>query len=830
MTNVPDWAARKIQEAKEQHLDVLDLSRVSWERSTTEQRQEALTKVPVEVFELKELKSLDLGSNQLTELPEAVTRLTALTTLDLGSNQLTELPEAVTRLTALTTLDLNDNQLTELPEAVTRLTALTTLDLNDNQLTELPEAVTRLTALTTLDLNDNQLTALPEAVTRLTALKVLYLSGNPLETPPIDIAALGIEAIKKYFRQIQAQGEDHLYEAKLLIVGEPGAGKTSLAKKIENPDYQLVQDEKSTEGIQVTQWCFLMDSGQTFRVNIWDFGSQEIYHATHQYFLTKRSFYVLVADTRKEDTDFFYWLNIVELLSDNSPLLIVKNEKQNRQRDINERQIRGEFDNLEKVLATNLDSNRGLPELLAEIKHQICHLGHIGSALPKTWVEVRKALEDDPRNHIPLSEYFSICQRHGFEEQQDKLQLSGYLHDLGVCLHFQEDPLLRKTVILKPKWGTDAAYKVLDNKLVIAHHGRFDRNYLAKIWHELEYADMQDELLRLMINFKLCYPISGSQSYIAPQLLSENQPDYAWDEENNLILRYTYVFMPKGIVTQFIVALHAWIGDPGLVWKSGVILLRGDTQAEVVENYGKREIRVRVAGKQKKELLTIVAYELDRIHNSYKRLKYDKLIPCNCEQCKGSQNPQFYPFDTLRQFLADGQKEKQCDKSYQMVSVRRLIDDVTEWSHTEREFFPSERLPERPHLNIEVNYMEKPMAVTTSGQGNIVNVAEFMRDVTNTVNQNVGQASTPDDVKALVKELADRIAAVALQVAPETAEQMGGDVKALSDEMTKTQPRRKWYQLSLDGIKEAAEAVGEIGKPILETAVKLMPLLLPGSA
>ena len=68
---------------------------------------------------------------------------------------------------------------------------------------------------------------------------------------------------------------------------------------------------------------------------------------------------------------------------------------------------------------------------------------------------------------------------------------------------------------------------------------------------------MQDELLQLMINFKLCYRIPNSEFYIAPQLLTENQPDYDWEETNNLILRYTYEsFMPKGIITQFIVAMH----------------------------------------------------------------------------------------------------------------------------------------------------------------------------------------------------------------------------------------------------------------------------------
>ncbi len=67
---------------------------------------------------------------------------------------------------------------------------------------------------------------------------------------------------------------------------------------------------------------------------------------------------------------------------------------------------------------------------------------------------------------------------------KDKLRLSVYLHDLGVCPHFQNDPLLKKTVILKPKWGTEAVYKVLDNDNVIRKLGRFGKKDLAKIWDE----------------------------------------------------------------------------------------------------------------------------------------------------------------------------------------------------------------------------------------------------------------------------------------------------------------------------------------------------------
>lgn len=682
-------------------------------------RGNGLLSLPESISQLTNLASLDLSYNQINFLPESISQLTNLARLSLSFNELTSLPDPIFKLHGLKELYISENQLRYLQSALGKLSNLTKFYVGRNLLTIIPPCIAELKNLIILSLWDNKITSIPDflygmdslemlnldntsaragnrikeispKIMQMKNLKRINLGGNPVETPPMEVVKQGVDAIKNYFRQLEAEGVDHLYEAKLLILGEGGAGKTSLAKKIEDPNYKLREDENSTEGIEVTRWDFPMANGRQFRVNIWDFGGQEIYHATHQFFLTRRSLYILVADTRKEDTDFNYWLNVVELLSGNSPLLIVKNEKQDRHREINERQLRGQFANLKETLATNLDTNRGLEEILRQIEHFITSLPHIGTPLPKTWVKVRQALETGPRNHITLDEYLRICEQNGFKNLIDKLQLSCYLHDLGVCLHFKEDDLLIKTVILKPKWGTDAVYKVLDNKTVIDKQGRFNRADLKEIWSEAEYATMQGELLRLMINFKLCYQIPDSDNYIAPQRLSENQPVYDWDEADNLIVRYTYEFMPKGIITRFIVVLHRLISTQELVWKSGVILERDSTRAEVIEYYDKREIRIRVEGKRKKDLMTVVTYELDKIHDSYPRLKFNKLIPCNCSRCKNSREPHFYRFDTLQKFIDDRQELIQCQESYEMVSVLKLIDDVVQRSVT-RSASPSAR-------------------------------------------------------------------------------------------------------------------------------------------
>jgi internalin A len=640
-----------------------------------------LSKLPEEIGELKNLTSLDVSANRFSELPKEIQGLTNLTQLNisnLGSSQKFTLPEWIGELQNLTSLNVSSNHLRTLPEGLRALGNLTELRAGDNFFNTLPEVVYELTNLRTLILPNSSIKELSAKILQLEGLQHIDVSQNALITPPPEITRKGVEGIKRYFRQLGDAGLDYLYEAKLLVLGEGGAGKTSLAKKIENSNYQLRADEDSTKGIDVITWNFTADNQKPFRANIWDFGGQEIYHTTHQFFLTKRSLYILVADTRKEDTDFYYWLNVVELLSDNSPLLIVKNEKQERHRDINERQLRGEFDNLKETLAVNLATNRGLTDVLDRIKYHLTHLDHIGSPLPKTWLRVRAALESDHRNYISTVEYYSICEQHGFRDTKDKLQLIGYLHDLGVCLHFHGDALLRKTVILKPEWGTDAVYMVLDNREVINNLGKFNRQDLAHIWFDDKYLDMQDELLQLMINFKLCYRIPDSDYYIAPQLLTENQPNYQWDEKENLLLRYTYEFMPKGIITQFIVVMHKLISEGRLVWRSGVVLEKEQTRAEVIEHYGRREIRIRVGGQHKKELMSVVNYELDKIHNSYKRLKYKQLVPCNCGECKDSQEPHFFTLDTLRKFYGDRQELIQCQNSYDMVSVRGLIDEIAE--------------------------------------------------------------------------------------------------------------------------------------------------------
>jgi internalin A len=158
---------------------------------------------------------------------------------------------------------------------------------------------------------------------------------------------------------------------------------------------------------------FPLSNGRTFRLNAWDFGGQQIYHATHKFFLTKRSLYILVDDTCTDnksihDEAFKFWLEVVETLSEACPLLVFQNEKGGRRKQIDEAGFKGRFPNVKEFYRGNLEQPDAADSVRKAVEYFAENLPHIGEDVPAKWVQIRQELEElaQTKPYISLDDYY----------------------------------------------------------------------------------------------------------------------------------------------------------------------------------------------------------------------------------------------------------------------------------------------------------------------------------------------------------------------------------------------------------------------------------------
>ena len=580
------------------------------------------------------------------------------------------------------------------------LAALRTLSLSDTDVTDL-RPLTALTELRMLNIANTPVADL-EPLRALIGFRCpvhwkeygkdsegIYVRGCPLVNPPVEIARRGNKAILNYFRERDAGGVDRLYEAKMLILGEGGSGKTSLLRRLYQPALPLPGEQETTHGIAIHRHEFTLKNGRRFRLNVWDFGGQEIYHATHQFFLTRRSLYLLLDDTRKDhksvsDEGFKYWLELIDLFGGHSPVLIFQNEKGGRSKAIDLAGIKGRFDNVRELYAGDLERADAADALRDAIEHFAAALVHIGEELPAHWIKVRADIEARAavEPHITQQDYFEIYGRHMPFDRTRALHLSRYLHDLGVFLHFQDNPLLARTVILQNHWATSAVFRILDDEAVKRQYGRFTEADCARLWQTDGYAEMHPELLALMQRFELCYALADSrpQTWLAPQLLPPVKPAAltGWAQPDDLVLRFRYDFLPKGVLSRLTVRLHRFVLNPQHACVTAVLFERGATAVHAELLPSGREIELRGRGPERRALQSVVAADLDALNDSFAGLadKVDKRIPCNCGRCRAAPTPQFFAQRLLQKRAEARRYTVECEDSFEAVDVMELLDGI----------------------------------------------------------------------------------------------------------------------------------------------------------
>ncbi len=581
--------------------------------------------------------NLDLSGNQLTSVPPELAKLTNLTSLVLSGNQLTNLPPELAKLTNLTSLVLWNNQFVELPPELAKLTNLTNLDLSGNQLTSVPPEIAKLTNLTSLVLSYNQLTSVPPELAKLTNLTYLDLSRNQLPIPPETLAKPNdVKAILAALAGL-VSGE-RLNEAKMLVVGDGKVGKSSVVERLLYSTYN--PQKETTLGVEINDEMKVVQSevkgeGEPVKLNIWDFGGQEIQHSTHQFFLTTRSLYLLVVDARKGDqlSNIEYWLKLIESFSGASPIIVVINQidRLHGQRPLNlDRKALQDKYNIRDFVETSCATGDGIPALKTAIAREVEQLKHVRDIWPHEWLAIKRRLKGTQADYIPVEKYLEICGEEKLNDEDLRMSLLGLLHDLGVVIRFPGD-----TQVLNPRWVTQGVYGLLTSAQLVKDQGQFDLKDVGQILagrlpeaHVHYPAHTHERLIKVMQHFELCFEFTDRPGhYLIPRHLHDNELDISWDDASALKFQYHYETLPDAVISRFIVRMNQYITKQ-YYWKNGVFLHSGENRAKIKADLVDRKIFISIIGKEqsRRAFLAIIRSAFDEINSNFK-IKIKQIIP-----------------------------------------------------------------------------------------------------------------------------------------------------------------------------------------------------------
>lgn len=520
--------------------------------------------------------------------------------LDVNRCKLTNF-ESKGKLPSLRYLYLSKNQLSEL---TLDAPALQRAYISDNKLQSIrfPSVPT---ALEILQLDNNQLEKLPEQLLDFEGLKGLNVYGNPLpDIPPTLIAETrgdsSWEAIRNYLREFVGEEgkitEDRVIindRAKLIIVGNGRVGKTSMYRRLAGQPFN--EREPFTHGVQIGE----LDKSHLpkiktdkLQLQVWDFGGQEIFHGTHQFFLSDEAVYCLAWTSRenvrphqerdKESLPFderwrqcAYWLENIRLRASDSPIVMVQTHTDNlRHKSSADPSWQRDYE--ANILDFSAAKDWGLDQLREILADRLnTAIPMLGKEFPKTYENVIQAIEalKDTEDFISYDRYLEVCNQAGIQEGGEETLLD-YLVKTGVVVYFDK-PLLRNVIYINSNWLTEQVYLLINNKLR-PRKGRIDDAYLKEILPKKQYNDTQRaQFVELLKSFELIFQPKGSTHLIAPQYLPKAlEPDakklhdkFLKHLQLGFVFRFTR-FLPDNVMINFLSRYGPYSDD--IIWKNGI--------------------------------------------------------------------------------------------------------------------------------------------------------------------------------------------------------------------------------------------------------------------
>ena len=572
--------------------------------------------------QLPNLQKLTLKDNEIEDI-SFLDKLPNLLELNLHNNKVSDI-NSIKKAPSLREIFLGHNQVKGI-RFMHKLRYLQTLALQNNQIIDIIPLPKELGNIQQLSIGENNFMYFPFELLFLPKLFWLNIRKTSAINIPKELTheSNALPHLKNYYADL-LKDPYSAYEAKQIIVGNGRVGKTSLLKAL----YGLGDfdpNEDSTHGIQLFDTTLSLPEKQaTANLSLWDFGGQELYHATHRIFMQTRALYLVVWDPKTEaklgeenvklhGQDYIfrnyplsYWLGNVRALSKDAKIIVICNKVDDGQerfpKDIHELQTQY---NIDSYISVSAETGYGIPILRQRIQYLLEEMPEMGMQMPGSWRRVREKLTDlrSRQQCISLEEYHAVCDTEALSEGSMDTLLR-FLHHSGFL--FWHERYLRDQIILDQKWALEAIYQLLDRNgwyPLLKGNALRQRSELAKCWRDYTLSQVK-LFLEMMQSCELALMLEDEESenphYLIPEFLPDTpSPAVAdiWEATTGPIyyFRFQQSFFHAALIQRFIVRNAKLAEHYDLFWRSGLLLKVESTLAlvQVYPEAGRIDMQLR---------------------------------------------------------------------------------------------------------------------------------------------------------------------------------------------------------------------------------------------